>query len=276
MKILLTGASGFIGSHVARALAGHEVQTLVRPQCDLLAADFRLPSSRFDACIHLAWYVESGKYLDSPLNIDWVAASLRLARQLHAAGCRRFVVAGTCFEYTMSTAALRESSPTEPDTLYGQSKLDLLHALQALDLDLVWARIFYQYGPREDSRRLVPNIIRALLRNEPAALTPGEQIRDFLHIADVADAIASVASGSLTGIINIGSGAGVTVREIALTIGDIMGRRELIQLGDKPYACTEAMHVVADNTKLRATGWKPRYDLVTGLRHTIDWWRTRV
>ncbi len=267
MKILLTGATGFIGSHVAQALAGHEIVTLGR---DLLDPCFRLPASRFDVCVHLAWYVEPGKYLESPLNKDWVEASLRLARNVN---CRRLVVTGTCFEYTMSAKRLSEYSSTVPDTLYAQSKLALLRKLEALELSPAWLRIFYQYGPREDSRRLVPHIINSVLRGEPALLTPGEQVRDFLHIEDVASAIATVATGNLTGAVNIGSGVGVTVREIAETIGDITGRRDLIRLGAKPYSSTDPMHVVADNAKLRATGWKPRYDLTTGLRHTVNWWK---
>lgn len=270
MKILLTGATGFIGRHVAAALAGHEVTPLGR---DLLDPTFAPPTSYFDLCIHLAWYVEPGKYLDSPLNKDWVEASVRLARKLN---CRRFVVAGTCFEYTMSAKKLSEYSPTVPNTLYAQSKLALFRKLQALELNLAWLRIFYQYGPHEDARRLVPHIINSVLRGEPALLTPGEQVRDFLHIEDVGRAIATVATGNLTGPVNIGSGVGVTVRQIAETIGDITGRRDLIQLGAKPYSATDPMHVVADNSKLRATGWKPRYDLATGLRHTIDWWKERA
>jgi nucleoside-diphosphate-sugar epimerase len=265
MKILLTGATGFIGSHVRDALTGHEVVCLGR---DLLDPGYRFPTDTFDVCLHLAWYVEPGKYLDSPLNHEWVAASLRLARAIR---CRRFAVTGTCFEYTMTDRPLAETSPAEPTTLYAQSKLALLRHLQAMDLELTWLRIFYQYGPREDPRRLVPSIIRSLRRGEPVALTPGEQIRDFLHVADVASAI--VAALNLTGIVNIGSGTGVTVRHIAETIGDLTGRRDLIRLGAKPYAPGDPMHVVAETTKLRSTGWQPRYDLRAGLAQTIDWWR---
>lgn len=268
MKILLTGATGFIGSHVREALSGHEVVCLGR---DLLDPHYPYPSEFFDVCLHLAWYVEPGKYLDSPLNHQWVDASLRLARAIR---CRRFAVAGTCFEYAMSNQPLSESSPAVPNTLYAQCKLSLLHQLQQLGLELTWLRIFYQYGPREDPRRLVPYIIRSLLRGEPAALTPGEQVRDFLHVSDVAAAIVSALN--LTGVVNIGSGTGVTVREIAQTIGKLTGRGELIRLGAKPYAAGDPMYIVADNSRLRSTGWKPRYDLRSGLAQTIHWWRQHL
>ena len=270
MKVLLTGATGFIGSHVARALTGHEVVTLDRPQHDLLAPDFRPPSSVFDVCIHLAWYVEPGKYLESPLNEQWVDASLHLARTIR---CRRFVGAGTCFEYLPSNAPLHEFSPTGPRTFYAQSKLKLFEALQRLDLEVAWLRFFYQYGPGEDARRLMPHVINSLLRNEPCKLTPGEQVRDFLHVEDVAGAVCAVAKSQLTGAVNIGSGQPVTVREIAQSIGEIIGKSELVQLGARPYAPGDPMYIVADNTKLRSTGWLPKFSLADGLQQTIEWWR---
>jgi len=288
VKVLLTGATGFIGSNAARALvaAGHEVHAIVRPNSDrsrldpslrlvtgdLLDSSFIPPPSSFDCCIHLAWYVEPGKYLDSPLNERWVEASLRLARTV---GCPRFVAAGTCLEYALSDGPLRETSATGPRTLYAQSKLELLHALQSLDMETAWVRIFYQYGPHEDPRRLVPYVINGLLRGETVKLVPGEQVRDFLHIEDVGTAVRAVAESQLTGVVNIGSAEPVTIRDLALKIGDAIGRRELIALGAQPYSPFDPMHILADNTKLRSTGWRPRYNLDSGLSATIDWWKRR-
>jgi nucleoside-diphosphate-sugar epimerase len=295
VKILLTGATGFIGSHVARQLVreGHEVHALVQPEIDrwritdiafslrFIQADLLDSSAIFhppsvDLCIHLAWYVEPGKYLQSPLNKDWVEASLRLARALKDAGCRRFVAAGTCFEYATSDPPQRESTPTEPTTPYVQSKLELFHALPTVGIDFAWVRFFYQYGPCEDPRRLVPVVINLLRRGQEAKLVPGDRLRDYLHIEDVASAVCAVAQSKLTGAVNIGSGTRLTVRDIALKIGELFDRVDLIKLGALPYAANEPMHLLADNTKLReGTGWKPRYDLESGLRQTIDWWKTR-
>src|SRR5207244_7462658 len=107
----------------------------------------------------LAWYVEPGRYLHSPLNRDYVRASLALAK-----GCRRMIAAGTCFEYAPSDEPLRESSGTAPRTLYARCKLELFNALESLDVETAWVRFFYQYGPLEDPRRLVPVVINSLLR----------------------------------------------------------------------------------------------------------------
>jgi nucleoside-diphosphate-sugar epimerase len=295
VKVLLTGGAGFIGSHVARQLIreGHEVHALVRAQTDLwrvedirsnlrlvvgdiLDSSFFLNPSSYDVCIHLAWYVEPGKYLHAPQNKDWVKASMRLARLLQDMGCRRFVGAGTCFEYAQSDESLSETNATAPSTVYTQSKLDLFAALQSLDMEVVWLRFFYQYGPYEDPRRFVPVVINSLLRGQEAKLVPGDRRRDYLHIEDDTSAVTAVAQSKLTGAVNIGSGVPVTVREIGLKIGELLGKPKLVKLAALPYSLTEPMHIVADNTKLRSTGWKSRYDLASGLRQTIDWWKRRV
>ena len=300
MKILLTGATGFIGSHVARMLAqaGHEIHALVLPnddlwrirdllsslvmiQGDFLNSAFVPPSSRFDLCIHLAWYVVPVKYLEAPENRAFLMASITFAEAMTRAGCPRFVATGTCFEYDTHLGLLSESSPTNPHSLYANCKLQLFHELQALGaktgMEIAWPRFFYQYGPGEDPRRFVPVAINTLLRGEPFTVPPNEQTRDYLHVADVASAVCAVAYSRLMGAVNIGSGEPTSVREIASRIGDIIGRSELIKVGTQPYAPEDAPRIIADNTRLRErTVWKRRYPLDEGLRQTIDWWKTRL
>jgi nucleoside-diphosphate-sugar epimerase len=295
VKVLLTGAAGFIGSHVARELVhrNHEVHALVRPQSELLriadiepslhiirgdvvASSFVLPQASFDCCIHLAWYVEPGKYLHAPENKQWVEASLRLARMLKENGCRRFVATGTCFEYAPSDPPQHELSPVRPSTPYVRAKLELFDALQTIGIETAWLRFFYQYGPNEDPRRLVPVVIKSLLRNQEMKLVPGDRVRDYLYIEDVASAVGAVAGSRLTGAINIGSGTPVTVRELASKIGEALHRVELLKFGALPYAADEPQDLLADITKLReGTGWQPRHNLEDGLRQTIEWWKSR-
>ncbi len=295
MKVLLTGAGGFIGSHVARELVRrkHEVHALVRPESDLwrvsdiesslhiihgdlVAPTFILQPAAFDCCVHLAWYVEPGKYLHAAENKDWVVASLRLVEMLKEVGCRRFVATGTCLEYATSDPPQGESTSTSPSTPYVRAKLELFGALQSIGIDIAWLRFFYQYGPAEDPRRLVPAVINSLLRNQEMKLVPGDRVRDYLHIEDVASAVGAVADSKLTGAVNIGSGIPVTVREIALKIGEEFRRVDLLKFGAQPYAADEPHDLLADITKLReGTGWKPRYNLEGGLRQTIEWWKGR-
>lgn len=300
MKIFLTGATGFIGSHVARVLvtAGHEVHALVRPQADLwriadlktalrlVTGDLRdptftLPAVTFDAGVHLAWYVQPGAYAAALENMDMLRASLRLAAQLATAGCRRFVAAGTLFEYdSQVTTAVTEAGPTRPRHLYAASKLALYEALtqycRLTNMQLAWPRLFYQYGPYEHAQRFVPFLINSLLRNQVAKLTSGDQVCDYLHVADTATALCAIIESNLTGIVNLASGSGHTVKEIATRLGVLLGKPQLIALNALPYPPDTPMYMVADITRLRiATHWRPQFSLDSGLLNTVNWWRNR-
>jgi nucleoside-diphosphate-sugar epimerase len=294
MKVLLTGATGFIGSHVARRLssAGHEVTALVLPgdgrgairdlerELRIVESDLLAGPPRVDAelCIHLAWYVEPGRYLSAPQNADFLCASFRLAQALPAGGCRRLVVAGTYFEYDSRVRTPAEDAPTRPQHLYPAAKLALFTMLEPwcrlVGMSFAWTRLFHPYGPHEDRRRIVPHVINCLLDGQVAKLTPGEQVRDFLHVEDVAAGICAVALGGLEGAVNIGSGEPARVRDVATKIGELVGRPDLLALGAMPMPEGEPPYIVADNARLRSTGWRPRYDLGSGLRQTIEWWRS--
>ena len=106
-----------------------------------------------------------------------------------------------------------------------------------------------------------------------AKTTRGEQIRDFLHVEDVASAVAAITFSELTGIVNVGSGQPVPVAEVVRTLARLVGREDLIDLGAIPYGSGEPMCVCADNRRLKVgTGWAPVYSLTVGLQRTISWW----
>jgi UDP-glucuronate decarboxylase len=302
-RVLLTGASGFVGSHVARHLVqeGHDVFALVREQSDLsrlegvqdavhLVHGDLLDGDRIaavveqvhpDVCLHVAWYAEPGVYLHSPLNVHYISSSLHLATKLAEVGCRRLVVAGTCAEYDARYGYLSESTPTGPVTLYAASKVALQTVLaklaEQIDLSVAWARIFYIYGPRESPKRFVPDIITTMLRGEPSRTTLGEQVRDYVHVEDVASGLWAVAQSELAGVVNLGTGVPVTNREIVRKVGEILARRDLVKLGDMPYRSGDPMFLCADNRLIREhTGWRPQVDIESGLRHTIEWWKTYI
>lgn len=303
MRVLLTGAAGFLGAHMARRLVqeGCQVTCLVRAGSDLgRLADVRdrvqfvtgdlldgegtarvVGQVQPELCLHLAWYAEPGVYLHSPANVEYIGATLRLAQQLAAAGCRRLVAAGTVAEYDPDYGYLSEATPARPVTLYAASKVATQIALarlaEQIGLAAAWARIFYIYGPGEHPKRFVPDVITTLLRGEPTRTTLGEQVRDYLHAADVAAALWAVAQSELTGVVNIGSGQPVTNRQMVLKLGELTGRPELVRFGDLPYRPGDPMFVCADVRRLRQnTGWQPAYDLESGLRQTVDWWRGQL
>ena len=303
MKLLVTGATGFVGSQVARALLaqGHEVRASIRAgrakdavadvadriewvTLDLFDADAAALDSLArgtDGCVHLAWYAVPGQYLASPENLRCVFGSLRLLESLAKQGCRRAVFVGSCFEYDFGDGTLAETSPVRPQSLYAASKLATRFMGEQLarqqGVEFAWARLFYLYGPYEDGRRLVPSVIGQLLREEPVAVTRGVQVRDFLHVADVGAALAGIALSDLTGVVNVGSGIPVTVRQVVATIESILGREGLVRFGARPDNPTDPPFVCANNRKLvEGTGWSPRFDLESGLRQTVEWSRAHV
>jgi nucleoside-diphosphate-sugar epimerase len=299
VTVLVTGATGFVGSQVVRQLVenGEDVAILIRPgasrrrldgltgrvqhlEADLADSDAvraQLARSRPDACIHTAWYAEPGKYLDSMENLDSLRSSLGLLEELALAGCKHFVGVGTCFEYEMGPAPLREDSPTKPATLYAAAKLAFNHLsaqrLAQLGIGAAWARLFYIYGPYEDERRLVPSVIKALRSNEEFPTTAGEQVRDYLHVEDVASALAALSRLRLSGVFNVSSGQPVTIARLMQTLAEVLGRPELIRLGALPYRKWEPMFICGDNSRLRTeAGWSPRHELQDGLASTVTWW----
>jgi nucleoside-diphosphate-sugar epimerase len=292
----VTGAAGFVGSRVTRALvaAGVDVHAVVRAgpgarledvdvrveRCDLTdpaAVAALVARVEPEACIHCAWIATPGEYLTSPANSAHELVAESLTRSLVEHGCARLVGVGTCFEYEPSDTALSETSPLGPTTPYAHAKVAASERMSAATegsaTSLAWARLFYLYGPGEDPRRLVPSVVLALLGGERARTTPGEQRRDFLHIDDVAGALIAVAQSDVAGAVNIGSGRAVSVREIVETLGAITGRPDLVELGALPYAEGDPMLVEADNRRLtEECGFTPKWPLAEGLRDTVRWW----
>ena len=301
MRVLVTGAGGFIGSHVARALLaqGHAVTALARPSTSLArlaeiadaltvahfsSAD-ELPAivaeARPEACIHLAWYAEPGRYLTAaPENIASLNQSLALLNALIQSGCEQIVMAGTCAEYDAERGWLHEDGPTKPETIYAASKLALsLVAAQiavAAGVRFAWARLFYLYGPSEDERRMVPALLRALLRGQEFPASSGEQVRDYLHVEDVAEALCAFATQAVSGVYNVSSGEPVAVRQLMEIAAEVVGKAGLIQFSALPPRPWDPPFICGDNRKLRALGWRSRHSLRSGLEQTAGWWQLRL
>jgi nucleoside-diphosphate-sugar epimerase len=287
-RALVTGASGFIGRGTVDALRGRgfDVHPSSSGDADLLAPDAAeslLAAVRPTHLLHLAWFAEPGAYWDSPENLRWVEASLRLLRAAVEGGVRRVVIAGTCAEYRWDdrTHCVEEATPLEPATLYGASK----HALRLLaeryaaesGVSLAWGRIFLAFGPYEHPARLGGSVARALVRGEPVETSHGEQVRDLLYSEDVADAFAALlASDVVAGPVNVASGDPVPLRALVEALGRAAGRPDLVRLGARAARPGEPAEITADVTRLRdEVGWTPSVSLDEAATRTIEWWRSQ-
>jgi UDP-glucuronate decarboxylase len=303
VRVVVTGAGGFVGSRVVRRLLaeGHDVAAIVRPttslerlegvadQLTMLPGDIGAPASwraalaswRPEACVHTAWYAEPGKYLDSTRSISALSHSLGLLEVLAEIGCRSAVMTGTCFEYDTDAGTLTEDTPVRPRTLYAACKLALsmvaAQRASQLGIHFAWARIFYVYGPYEDTRRLVPALILTLLRGERFSATTGEQVRDYIHVDDIASALVVLAASASDGVFNVCSAEPTTIRALMEEVGRLLGRGELIDFGSRPPARFEPAVIRGDNRRLReSTGWEPQRTLPGGLAETVEWWKSRA
>lgn len=294
-RVLVTGASGFIGRHSLPHLAacGFEVHAVAHkgslPECgstvwhrtDLLdggSIHKLLAEVAPTHLLHFAWYAEPGKYQQSEDNLRWCQAGLDLLQAFAASGGRRAVFAGTCFEYDFAYGCCSEAlTPCVPSTRYGASKLALAQLVARFPpagLSTAWGRIFHLYGPYEHPNRLVSSAILSMLKGERARCTHGLQVRDFMHVDDVASAFVALLDSAVAGIVNIGSGEPATIRALVSTIARSMGVPEAIDFGAISVPRNDPPVLIPDVRRLRdEVRWAPRWSLEAGLASSICWWR---
>ena len=230
--------------------------------------------------LHLAWAPSGTRMRDPAENRAWTKASVSLFEAFGRARGRRAVFAGSCAEYDWSHEVLSEAdTPSKPATVYGAAKNAVREAIApasgALEQGCAWARLFFLYGPHEPRGRLVSDICAGLIESRPVELSEGRQERDYLHVADAAEALAALLDSDVRGVINIGSGNAVAIRDIARVLGERAGRPDLLAFGRRPLAPGEPSRLVADVGRLIGDlGFAPKYRLEAGLAQTLDWWRS--
>ena len=276
--VLLTGATGFVGRQVYKSLLnlGIKVRVVVR---DGKAADIESSEhlesvvvtkdlfsendtwwaevcNGVDIVIHVAWYAEPGKYLDSPRNIDCLIGTLALAKGAAQAKVRRFIGIGTCYEYDLTSGHLSIDTSLKPLTPYAAAKAATFMALSkwlpTQKVEFAWCRLFYLYGEGEDQRRLLPYLRAKFAKGEVAELGDGDQVRDYLDVKLAGRMISEISLSDITDAVNVCSGIPITLKELAEKIADEFGGRHLLNFGarkDSHFNPPVVVGVTKFNTK---------------------------
>lgn len=278
-RVLITGASGFIGRHVRAALEGKarvipastngERLDLLQPCARARLAD----TARADILVHLAWFTKHGAFWHSDQNRMWQDASIDLFRQVLDRGARRIVGIGSCAEYDWTTGAEKfaETAPLAPHTIYGQAKVETAEALARLAdefcAEAAWGRIFFSFGAGEPEGRLIPLMLNAVRTSAPLGIGPADAQRDFWPVETLGASIASLALSSVTGPVNLGSGAPVRFGELAHMIEAIAGRPGVIRPDSRPLGPGEPLSLVPETGRLKGeVGFNDAPDLRASLQ----------
>jgi len=301
VKILLTGASGFVGSYVLRQLLaqGVEVGALLRRPEEAWRIRDELARTRVlragleegDALarevfafapthvVHLAWSGVLGRSRNEASQHVNVFHSMRLLEAALDAGARHFVGLGSQAEYGPCQARIGEGTPTNPTTMYGAAKLaTCLLAGRLCELRgarFAWLRLFSSYGPQDSPEWMIPYLALKLLHRERPSVTAAGQLWDYIYVEDAAAAVvaATLADGA-SGVFNLGSGSAPRLRDIIEAVRDAIDPALPVGFGEVPYRPDQVMHLEADITRLTgATGWRPRVPLAEGIARTVDWYR---
>ncbi|MCF3108489.1 NAD(P)-dependent oxidoreductase [Niabella sp. CC-SYL272] len=277
-KVLVTGATGFIGKYVIQSLLEQEVEIIAsarnisrtgifdHPRIRAKAFDLHQQNTSLnlyeyfeqpDLLIHLAW--EGLPNYKQAFHVDNnLPAHKRFLWDLIEQGIADITVSGTCFEYGMQEGSLNENLPALPGNFYAQAKNELRKALELFQkqktFSLKWVRLFYMYGEGQNPQSLIPQLDAALEKGAPVFnMSGGEQTRDFMPVEKVAAAIVKIAlQKNVEGIINVSSNHPVTVKQFVLDHLRLKNKKIQLNLGFYPYPDFEPMHFWGDNSKLKS------------------------
>ena len=295
-KLLIVGGTGFIGSNLAHKALENAFNTTVLSlnlpakdrqiegveylQADITNFDQlreRLPSYKFDYIVNLAGYIDHSRFLDGGRKVinthfDGVQNLLQVFDWNYL---KRFVQIGSSDEYGNQMAPQSEDVRESPISPYSSGKLFSTQLLQMLyrteELPIVILRLFLVYGPGQNNKRFLPQIIEGCLSDSSFPASAGEQLRDFCYVDDISRGIImSLKNDDVKGkVVNLASGKSISIREIVELVRSIIGYGNP-QFGEIPYRVGENMALYADTTKAKKLlNWAPEIEIEEGIRRTI-------
>lgn len=287
MKVLVTGATGFIGKHLTRTLESRGIKFVVLGrnatmengvQVDLLKTESFyeiLSKIKPTHLIHLAWYAEHGKFWNATINVKWISATFKLIEAFYKNGGEHALITGTCAEYDWFHGYCVENvTPERPHTLYGEAKHATHRLVELLKfqhgMTLTWARIFFPYGIGEAQGRLIPSLFRVFRESNAPFGVNANSYRDFLHISDTIEALLLCTIKKIDGIINISSGEPVQIKHIVKEIATICNANPEKLLSCESARMNDPTFLVGNNHKLLSYGWQQHVSLRKGLLTYYD------
>ena len=293
-KVLITGGSGFLGSHLCRRLleSGAEVHASSRQSgvqhkegvhwwqvdlTDLNAARALVTKVKPDVIYHLTGAVGASpaRELVLPTFHSLLVSTVNLLTVVAETGCRRFILTGSLTEPQASHPEGAPGSPYAAAKWAGSAYGRMFHSLY--NTPCVIVRPFMTYGPGQDSQKIIPSVTIALLRGEAPKLSSGRLRADWIYVDDVTEGFVKAAQvpGVDGATIDLGSGSLVSVRAVVEQIGEIVGSDIKPLFGALPDRPSEQVRVADASDAYARLGWKPVVSLQDGLERTVDWYRAQ-
>jgi len=293
MKIVVTGASGFLGSWICRVLAlNHEVIALVRPTSEVYRlsgirkvsvvpretpqwSEF-IAEAKPDVLILAGWWGVGNQDRNEERQFENIETMKQLAFAARESGAKTVIGVGSQAELGPVENSITEDLPDNPTTKYGMAKAQARLALEEIfkesETRFVWMRIFSTYGPLDTGAWLIPQTVDSLSRGKSMDLTLGEQEWSYLHAYDLARAFEAVTeNSSIAGVVNVGNPQTIILKDAVTKIAQIVGAEKLLNFGAVAYREDQVMKLQPVCETLTSNGWKPAVSFDSGVTQTIAW-----
>jgi len=299
--ILITGSSGFIGSHITEGLinSGYKIVALKREasnlwrcndynnqiqwvNCDnLVSAESEIINSNPEILIHAAWNGVKEKDRDNwseqEKNLTFLVQLFEIVKKTSIS---KIIALGSQAEYGKFEGRIDEKHTCNPNTAYGATKLSssilLKSFAQQNEIDWYWLRIFSVYGPKEENNWLIPATIKNLIENKEMSLTPCEQLYDYIYIKDLVAGILSIVNieRNISGIYNFSSGQCSKIKNILSYLENTLApQKRLLHIGKLPYRLNQVMHMEGNsNLFFTRFNFGISYSITEGLNETIKYY----
>jgi len=301
-RILIIGGTGFIGSHLAEFLnkkkwdvtvtsltkkkkfSNSEIKIIKLDLVDLKKTSDFIKKKTFEYVVNLSGYIDHSSFFQKKNTIleSHFYGVLNLVKNINRKKLKKFIQIGSSDEYGNLNSPQRESKKEMPISLYSFSKLATANFFQMLyrteNFPVTILRIFLAYGPGQDQKRFIPQIITGCLQNKSFDTSEGKQLRDFCYIDDIISAIYKCLLNTKNNgeIFNVGSGKPI---QIKFLINKIVSQLKSGKpaFGKIKYRKNENMSLFPDISKIKKNvGWKPKVDLSQGIKKTIEYYKKKI